>query len=294
MHPLLKQQLESYLHIANKEEAVPEVQAFIHAVETAYLNYDKEKTSLVQSLEETTKELQELTEHSKNQFISIASHEMRTPLAIIRGNAELLLDENAIKGDKTLTDSTKSILHNAVRLLEIVNDFLDVQNLENGKIELKQEPINLITLLQSTIDDLTKLSEEKNNRLVFVHEDDGSIPTCMLDMSRLQQICVNIISNAIHYTENGKITVTIKREGNNVKIYFEDTGRGIAPEDQGRLFKKFETGKVFLKSREYGSGLGLYISNMFANLMKCELKLENSVVGVGSAFSLTIPITTQA
>jgi len=231
---------------------------------------------------------QKQLEHSKNQFITIASHEMRTPLAVIRGNAELLLDETSVKGDPGAQGEAQSVFTSAIRLLDIVNDFLDVQNLESGKLALKREPVDIPEVLAATIKELQKMADDKG--ITYRYIEMSKPPLITLDKSRLQQICINIISNAIHYTDHGNIIVTLETKPDHVKILFTDTGAGISEEDQKRLFKKFATGKTFLKTREYGSGLGLYISSMLAELMQSQIKLEQSTVGAGSTFSLTIPI----
>lgn len=229
-------------------------------------------------------------EHSKDNFLAIAAHEMRTPLTIIRGNAELLLDDPSVSVSAPLVIQIKSILTGAVRLLNIVNDFLDVQNLEGGVVALRMEPIDVVATLKDVIRDILPSIEKKGLKLVLDVPPDFGAPILQLDKARFQQICINLISNAMHYTEKGSITVVLQKEIKNIKISFKDTGIGIDEEEQGRLFKKFETGRVFLKSKEYGSGLGLYISRFFAHLMKGDLVLQESVVNKGSIFCLTLPI----
>ena len=232
---------------------------------------------------------QKLLERAKDQFLAIASHEMRTPLAVIRGNAELLLEEPGIANSAELHDETESIIKSAVRLLNIVNDFLDVQSFDQGRIALKIERVDAKALLTETINDLSKLASDKGLSLKLVASSDD-IPSVYLDPYRLQQIFINLISNAIHYTQAGGVVVYVERDETTVRILFEDTGIGISPEDQPRLFKKFETSNTFLRSRECGSGLGLYISNILAQSMGGTLKLDRSEVGRGSTFSLTLPL----
>ena len=232
---------------------------------------------------------QKLLERAKDQFLAIASHEMRTPLAVIRGNAELLLEESSIAKSAELRDETESIIKSAVRLLNIVNDFLDVQNFDQGRIALKIERVDTKALLAETINDLSKLATDKGLSLKLVASGE-EIPSVYLDPYRLQQIFINLIGNAIHYTSTGGVVVHVERDETTVRILFEDTGIGISPEDQPRLFKKFETSNTFLRSREYGSGLGLYISNILTQSMGGTLKLDRSEVGRGSTFSLTLPL----
>ncbi len=234
-----------------------------------------------------------LLERAKNQFIAVASHEMRTPLAIIRGNAELLLDEEVIRKDSSLTHKIGVIMRNAIRLLGIVNDFLDVQILEWKKVPLTMELVDIVKLLKETVADFSELAAAKNISLTLTPSSALAIPALTLDKRRLQQIYINVIGNAIHYTQKGEVTISLEKRADSVKILFQDTGIGIDREDQARLFKKFEIGKVFLRSKEYGSGLGLYISGLLARLMGGDLKLEKSEVDVGSVFSLTFPLVPE-
>ena len=232
-----------------------------------------------------------MIDRAKNKFIAIASHEMRTPLAIIRGNSELLIEEPSIVQNKDNKESIDTILKNTIRLLEIVNNFLDVHNIENNiKLNLKED-VDVVGVLKTTINDCKTLLKEKNLEIIFDETKILNIPHFTLDRGRLEQILVNIISNAIHYTEKGNITIYLEDAEKEIKIYFKDTGIGINKEDQIDLFKKFGTGKSFIKTKEYGSGLGLYISSFLANMMGIVVKLEESEVGIGSTFSVTLPKT---
>lgn len=242
----------------------------------------------VMLMEDITKEKR--LEQSKDAFLAIAAHEMRTPLTVIRGNAELLLDEPSVSSDSGLKIQIESVLRSAVRLLDIVNDFLDVQNLEGKRVSLHVESIDIAALLLETVKDLAPLAQKKGLALTFDAAKDFGPSTFHFDKSRLQQIFTNVIGNAIHYTEKGSIVVTLKKTEKDMEILFEDTGIGISSEEQSRLFKKFETGRVFMRSKEYGSGLGLYISRFLAHLMGGDLVLKNSEVGKGSAFCLTLPL----
>ncbi|HVM77012.1 MAG TPA: ATP-binding protein [Candidatus Paceibacterota bacterium] len=230
-------------------------------------------------------------EQSKGSFVAIASHEMRTPLAIIRGNAELMLDDPAIKNSPDASAQIQSILKSTVRLLGIVNDFLDIQNLEQDHIILKIEPVDFVKALKETIADMSQLAERKKLYIVFDEQAAPPIPILQLDKYRLQQIFMNLISNGIHYTDEGGVTLTVTQDGDTVKLLVKDTGIGMELEDQGRLFKKFETGKTFLRSKEYGSGMGLYISRILARLMGGDLWLVSSEFGGGSTFGFTIPLS---
>ncbi len=238
--------------------------------------------------EDITKEKR--LEQSKDTFLAMAAHEMRTPLTIIRGNAELLLDEPAVGASAGLKVQIESMLRSTIRLLAIVNDFLDVQNLEGGRMSLKIETADIIALLTETVKDLLPLAQKKGLALTLTVPPDFGTPIFAVDKYRLQQIFTNLISNAIHYTEKGSVTIVPQKKEKQITILFEDTGIGISAEEQERLFKKFEVGRVFMRSKEYGSGLGLYIARFLARLMGGVLTLEKSEIGKGSTFCLTVPL----
>lgn len=234
---------------------------------------------------------QKTLEVAKSSFMAIASHEMRTPLTVIRGSAELLFNNEIVQGSDALKTDVARIQSSAVRLLGIVNDFLDVQSIEENKIPLHRETADMAALLSDIVADLSGLAAQKGISLAM-KKPPVPCPPVLVDKGRLRQICTNLIGNAIHYTSKGGVMVWLENTPAAVKIFFEDSGAGISPEDQAMLFKKFGTGKTFLKSKEYGSGLGLYISSILARNMGGEVKLEKSEVGVGSVFSLTLPLAT--
>lgn len=231
-------------------------------------------------------------ELSKNEFIAIASHEMRTPLAIIRGQVELLRKEPSIEfGPGDIVEKLKSIQNNTVRLLNIVNDFLDLTWLEEKRVKFKKERFDLVETLKEAISDMTKLAEQKNIYITIL-EPKALLPNALADRERIHQVITNLMANALHYTEKGGVTVDIERDGSDfLKVFIKDTGLGIESAKKGALFQKFQVaGKVFMHSQEYGSGMGLYITKLLVEQMRGRIKLEESEVGEGSTFSFTVPI----
>lgn len=233
-----------------------------------------------------------MLERSKNEFVAIASHEMRTPLAIIRGQVELLRNEPAIKsGPGGTVEKLKSIHSNSVRLLNIVNDFLDLTWLEEKRVQFKKERFDLVETLKEAISDMIKLAEQKSVSLTL-HEPEVPLPNVLADRERILQVITNLMANALHYTAKGGVTIDIERDGSGyLKVFIRDTGIGIEPAKKGTLFQKFQVaGKVFMHSQEYGSGMGLYITKLLIEQMGGRVRLEESKVGKGSTFSFTIPI----
>lgn len=239
----------------------------------------------------TTKKL---LERSKDQFLAIASHEMRTPLAIIRGNAELLLQSIEPKpANKKTIKSIDTIHQNSTRLLGILHDFLDVIQLEGKYIRLVKEKFDLVKLVKEITADFENLASQKK---LFLKLEEPRAPLAMVaaDPSKTRQVISNVLNNAVRYTEKGGITVSLEsvfEDGRNfLKIFVTDTGIGISPENQPMIFQKFTTiRETFLHSKEYGSGLGLYISKLLLGSMGGKIRLEKSVPNLGSTFAVLLP-----
>jgi len=229
-----------------------------------------------------------LLDYAKTSFVAIASHELRTPLTIIRGNAELLLEDMKDKGTEYV-DRVKSIYDGSIRLLDIVNDFLDVTALEEKKVQFKRDPFDVVQLAEEIAKDLMPRAVKKN-LTITVMKPEGSLPNVIADRERTKEVFVNLIANAIQYTEKGGITVSFVPQLKRVKVLIADTGIGIPPERQSSLFKKFNTVQAkFLRQREYGSGMGLYISHLIMTSMDGDAALEKSTPDVGSVFAVMFP-----
>ena len=229
-----------------------------------------------------------LLEESKSEFLAIASHEMRTPLTIIRGNAELILEQADKKNDEPLKKMVTTIRHSSVRLMDIINDFLDITQIESGKLNLHLEIFCLDDLLEETIKELEQVAGQKGLYIKFKKLKDKT--DVLADKKRVQQIIINMVSNGLHYTEQGGVEVSIESKDGAVLLKIKDTGIGIRPEKQALLFQKFQTaGETFMHSKEYGSGLGLYITHLLITSMGGDAWLEESTPGKGSTFCVKIP-----
>lgn len=230
-----------------------------------------------------TKEKQ--AEQAKTDFLAIASHEMRTPLTIIKGKAERLL-KKATGSDEHCAKDLMSIKNNSDRLLGIVNDFLDVILLEGGRVKFASQGVDIILVVKETIDELSVKAKDKNIALIL--NSDTTIPCIIIgDPSRIKQVILNIINNAINYTTKGSVSVEIVLTHETLIVRVIDTGIGIPIEKQKQLFQKFSNlSGSFMHSNEYGSGLGLYISHLLIQSMGGKIVLEKSSPGEGSTFAI--------
>lgn len=233
-----------------------------------------------------------ILERSKDEFFSIASHELRTPLTAIRGNTSLIEQyySNELK-NKDLKEMIDDIHYSSVRLIEIVNDFLDMSRLELGKIEFKKEPIDLAEIAQSVVKEYQTTGSLKMLYLKVTSFTEA-LPQVMGDKDRIRQVLINLIGNAVKYTEKGGVTLSIDKKDGSVELLVSDTGEGIPLENQKLLFRKFQqaSNNIYTRDSSQSTGLGLYISKLIAEGMGGQLELVKSEIGIGSTFSLSLPI----
>ncbi|MDB5179039.1 MAG: hypothetical protein JWN01_982 [Patescibacteria group bacterium] len=233
-----------------------------------------------------------LLDRSKDEFFSIASHELRTPLTAIRGNTSMIQQYYGEKlKDQDLKELVGDIHESSLRLITIVNDFLDASRLEQGKMKLTLEQFDLKPVIESVIYELGALSHEKK---IYIRTDNtlGTLPLVYADKNRVKQIIYNLTGNAMRFTEKGGITIKPEVQGDQLKVYVTDTGDGMSPENQQLLFHKFQqaSDNILTRDTTRGTGLGLYICRLLLDNMNGKIKLESSEVGKGTTFSFTLPL----
>lgn len=233
-----------------------------------------------------------ILERSKDEFFSIASHELRTPLTAIRGNTSMIQEyyKEQIK-DPELNSMISDIHDSSVRLIEIVNDFLNISRLEQGRMEFTKEKINIDEVIASVISEFEVTGSRKKIAIESI-KFNGKLPVVVGDMGKIKQILINMIGNSLKFTTEGKIVIKTEVVDKFVKILVTDTGRGISVKQQDLLFHKFQQAGASLFTRDTagGTGLGLYISKKMVEGMGGEIKLEKSQEGKGSTFSFTLPM----
>lgn len=225
----------------------------------------------------------------KSAFLSMASHEMRTPLNAILGYSDMLQEE--VYGPLTAEQqkTMARVTANAQRMLALVNNLLDQAQIEAGRLSLHFEPFELQTLVEELKLVTTVLAETKGLKMVYEVEDD--VPQQMLnDPQRLHQIALNLIGNAIKFTRQGMVRVKVYlQDSQHWAISISDTGPGIRPEAQAYIFDAFRQVDDPSTRDTMGSGLGLSIVKQLTNLLGGEVKLQ-STVGQGSTFTVVLPI----
>ncbi len=236
-------------------------------------------------------QLQEVS-RLKSEFLATMSHELRTPLNAIIGFSQILL--NKTKGPLTSYqgDMLSRVLDNGRNLLELINDILAFSKIEAGRLELEPAPVNLSQLVNSTVEELRSLATQKALRL----EADIRLsnPTVVNDQMRLRQILVNLISNAIKFTEQGSVRVQVEdfpREGeqaDKIVIRVTDTGCGISDADQVYIFDAFHQTDQKVSRQHPGTGLGLAITYSLVKIMHGEITVS-SQTEQGSTFKIELP-----
>jgi signal transduction histidine kinase len=225
---------------------------------------------------------------AKSEFVSFVAHELRTPMTAIRGYADML--EKQIVGPLTpqQADFIRTILSNAERMQVLVSDLQDVSRIETGQLRLEVKQVQLAETLKSALETARPYIESRSQRLKVEMPDD--LPLVQADPARLTQVLINLLSNASKYTpESGRVGLTTWLKAGFVHCAISDTGVGIAPEDQARLFTKFFRSEDPCVRKMPGTGLGLCIVKSLVELQGGEVTVE-SQVGKGSVFTFTVPV----
>lgn len=268
------------------------------ALTLCFESYMEERLEeLARLREQVTLASEEMTRlaRSSQEQIAVLAHEIKTPLNSIVGYAELFLrqQQRQLREEVNLsnTDSIERVLRNGRRLLQTVNRVLDLARHEYGEVQLQTQTIEVATLLQSVSEVIEPLAQAKD--LLFTVNAEQAPQQVTMDLSHLQQVLINLCSNAIRYTNQGSVQLKcIALSPQQWQIQVIDTGVGISPENQTHIFKPyFQANEAGIFQRQ-GTGLGLAIVAQTVRLLQGDIQLT-SQVGEGSIFTVTLPQTLQ-
>ncbi|MDA3850847.1 MAG: transporter substrate-binding domain-containing protein, partial [Spirochaetaceae bacterium] len=222
---------------------------------------------------------------AKSQFLANMSHEIRTPLNTIIGFIDLAMEADI--PDKKILPLLKTAKESAGILMELINDILDISKLESGKMELNKKHCYLPHFLESIMNTMDFLCKEKALNLELNLP--GNLQRCIIvDSNRLRQVLINLLGNAVKFTEKGSVSLSLREEEGNILFSVEDTGIGMTEQQINKIFNPFTQGDETMVRRFGGTGLGTTISKELVELMGGEIELK-SEFGKGSVFSFTLP-----
>lgn len=245
--------------------------------------------SKVQEANEKLKELDRL----KDDFVSVASHELRTPMTAIRSYVWMAIHRSDIPLSEKLKKYLYRTLVSTERLINLVNDMLNISRIESGRIEILPKPFDIRELVDDVLAEVNYKAQEKQLKLnVF----NTPIPKVFADPDKVHQILLNLIGNALKFTPlQGSITVSFFSDGNMIDVLIKDTGVGIDREDINKLFKKFGRleNSYVMAAASGGTGLGLYISRSLIEIMGGRIKAYSEGLGKGATFTFSLPIASE-
>ncbi|MBX2999120.1 MAG: hybrid sensor histidine kinase/response regulator [Caldilineaceae bacterium] len=227
---------------------------------------------------------------AKAAFVANVSHEFRTPLNMIIGLSDLLIETPHVYGSllpPLLLEDLEIVQRNSQHLLSMVNDVLDLSQIEADRLALHRDRVDLADLVEKSVDVVHPLLVKKQVTMQIDLPPD--LPEVYCDGTRVRQVLVNLLSNAARHTEGGSVRVEVSHDDYAVTVCVRDTGPGIPPEEAAHIFEPFYRGTFGARRNDSGSGLGLSISQQFIQMHKGQMWLKSSV-GVGSAFFFSLPL----
>lgn len=221
---------------------------------------------------------------TKDLFTNMIAHELRAPLTAIKGYASMVEEAHGTFDEKT-EQYPGRIRESADRLLTLVNDLLDVARIQSGKLSVENTNVPIVQLIEKVLQELYVSAEEKKIQLKQTYTTE---PVVVADPARLQQVVTNLVSNAIKYTKEGIIELSVEEKADSVELRVKDTGMGISSEDQKKLFAPFFRVASTDVSKITGTGLGMWITKQLVELMGAKIGVE-SIKGVGTHIVISLP-----
>ncbi len=241
---------------------------------------------LTKELEKANVELKRV-DAAKSEFVSIVSHQLRTPLTAVKGYISMMQEGTYGKLEENQQGVLEKVFQSSERLIAFINDLLNLNRIEEGRIIYTFTPVDLAQMVDDIVFDLKTLADLKKLNLTWLKP--HGLPNAWADPDKVRQVVINFIDNSIKYTAEGNVNVSLKLDGNYLVFQVKDTGVGMGPEEKANLFKKFVRGEGGRTMHTGGTGLGLYVAKLMAEAHHGEIKGESEGKGKGSAFTIKIP-----
>jgi signal transduction histidine kinase len=248
-----------------------------------------ENVRLFDEIQDKSRQLEEASRH-KSQFLANMSHELRTPLNAILGYTELMTDGAYGEPSEKMSAVLKRLESNGRHLLGLINDVLDLSKIEAGQLVLDLSEYSVQDIAQTVRSTLEPLAADK--KLAFKVEMASQLPPGRGDGRRLTQVLINLVGNAIKFTDAGEVAISAEANNGSFHVSVRDTGPGISAADQVKLFQEFQQADNSITRKKGGTGLGLAISKRIVEMHGGRIWID-STLGEGSTFSFTVPVRVE-
>ena len=253
------------------------------------LQRKEELQTMADDLASANQRLKKL-DQAKSEFISIASHQLRTPLTAIKGFISLILEDSYGKVDKGVRGALNKVYLSNERLIQLVEDLLSISRIESGRLEYNFRKWDMQEIVEDVVDMFRLRAREVGLDLKTKLPQKGLLPKVVIDGNKIREVISNLIDNALKYTQSGYVEISVMKRNGAVVVAIQDSGIGVRSEDLPYLFQKFSRGKDMSRLHANGTGLGLYVGRQIIEAHKGKLYVVSEGEGKGSTFYIEIPI----
>ena len=250
---------------------------------------------LEEEVARATKELREANEKlmkldkAKSEFISIASHQLRTPLTVIKGYISMMMEGNFGELPKSIIDSIKKVYDSNERLILLVENLLNISRIESGNLQFNLKETDMEELVISVIDELQDTAKKQGNELIY-KPFASKTPCIVVDSEKIRHVILNYLDNAIKYSERGEIIIRLIHKNNKIIFSVSDSGIGLSSEEITNLFRKFYRGSLTPLIHTEGIGLGLYVAKQMITSHNGRVWAESKGKNQGATFYFSLPL----
>ena len=253
---------------------------------------------LYENLQQVNVDLHEANLHlkaldkAKSEFLSIASHQLRTPVSALKGYLSMMIEGDFGPLPDKISKLIADLFDSASRLARTINIFLNVSRIEAGRLKLERKPMQVSDLIDGVVTELASSAKNKGLELVYQATKEP-LPLVYADPDKLREVILNLVDNAIKYTPTGSIKIHVEVKGDNLEFSSQDTGVGIDPVEAQSLFRKFVRGDGAAQINTGGSGLGLFIAQKIIHEHEGKIWVESLGKGKGSTFKFSVPLANK-